>query len=143
MKEGIFVVPQIIQLPKDQDFNTQINLAERRVWKSFENICRNFLCDEKVENYCEIVQDLISSYSSVACNKSQKLTFLHSHLDFLPGNMGAIYNEHFKRIHQDISQIEKRCTGKLSPNMLADYYWSVVRWMLTGKNKGQKKTVSG
>ena len=69
MKEGIFIGPQIIQLPKDQDFNTQLNLAERRAWKSFENICRNFLCNEKVEDCCEIVRDLISSYSSVGCNK--------------------------------------------------------------------------
>jgi hypothetical protein len=55
--------------------------------------------------------------------------------------MGAIYNEHGKRFHQNIPQIEKRCSGKLSPNMLADYCWSLIRETPTGKNKGQKKSV--
>jgi hypothetical protein len=38
MMEGIFVGPQITQLLKDQDFNTQLNLAERRAWKAFEKV---------------------------------------------------------------------------------------------------------
>jgi hypothetical protein len=66
MIEGIFIGPQVTQLLKDQDFNTQLNLAERRSWKAFEkNVCRNFKHNEKVENYSEIVQELISSYSSL------------------------------------------------------------------------------
>jgi len=62
-------------------------------------------------------------------------------MDFLPENMGAIYNEHGKQFHRDISQIEKRCSGKLSPYMLADYFWSLIMETPTGKNKGPKKSV--
>jgi hypothetical protein len=46
-KEGIFVGPQIAQLSEDQDFCTILNSTERRAWKTFENICRNFLGNEK------------------------------------------------------------------------------------------------
>jgi hypothetical protein len=36
--------------------------------------------------------------------------------------------------------MEKRHTGKWSPNMLADYYWSLIRETPTGEYKRQKKT---
>jgi hypothetical protein len=41
MKEGIFVGPQMT-LFEDQDFSTKLNSTERRAWKAFENVCRNF-----------------------------------------------------------------------------------------------------
>jgi hypothetical protein len=46
MKEGIFVGPQIKQLLEDQDFCIKLNAVERRAWKAFENICRNFQGNE-------------------------------------------------------------------------------------------------
>jgi len=50
--------------------------------KAFKNVCRNFLGNEKIENYSEIVQGLISSYSAMGCNISLKLHFFHSHSEF-------------------------------------------------------------
>jgi len=61
VKEEIFVGPQIAQLFEDQYFSTELNSTEGRAWKSFENIFRNFLGEEKAENFCEILQELISS----------------------------------------------------------------------------------
>jgi hypothetical protein len=49
---------------------------------AFENVYRNFLGNEKVENYTEIVHELISSYSTMGYNMSLKLHFLDVHLDF-------------------------------------------------------------
>ena len=43
---------------------------------------QKFLGNEKAENYNEIVHDLISLHSAMACDMSLKLLFLHSHLDF-------------------------------------------------------------
>jgi len=80
-----------------------------------------------VENYREIVQELISSYSAVGCNMSFKLNLLHSHLDLFPENTEAMFNERGKKFNQDISQTEKRYSGKCSPNMLADYSWNLAR----------------
>jgi hypothetical protein len=65
MNKGIFIGPQIKQLFKDQDFSTKLNSTERISWNAFENICRNFLGSEKVENCSAIVQELISSYSAL------------------------------------------------------------------------------
>jgi hypothetical protein len=77
-----------------------------------------------VENYSGIMQELISSYSAVGCNTPLKVNFLHSHLDFLPENMGAVSGEQGERFQQNISQTGKRYSGKWSPYMLADYCWT-------------------
>ena len=97
MKEGIFIGSQTKQLLENQEFSTELSSTERRAWKAFENICRNFLGNKKVENYSEIVQELISLYRAMVCNMSLKRHFLHSHLDFSPENMGAISDEHGKK----------------------------------------------
>jgi hypothetical protein len=93
-----------------------------------------------VENDSEIVQELISSYSALGCNMSLKLHILHSNLDFFPEKMEAVLDEHGKRFNQDISQTERRYSGKCSPNMLAEYCTDLVRETPTGKYKRQKNT---
>jgi hypothetical protein len=84
MKEGIFVGAQITQLFEKQAMSKNLTSTGRRPWKVFGNFCRNFLGNEKSENYGEILQEPISSYSAVGCNVSLKLNFPHHHLNFLP-----------------------------------------------------------
>jgi hypothetical protein len=45
---------------------------------------------------------------------------------FLPENMGAVSDEHGEMFRQDVSQREKRYSGKWSSDMLADCCWSIV-----------------
>ena len=59
MKEGIFIGSQTKQLFVNQEFSTELNSTEWRAWKAFENICRNFIGNKKVENYSENVQERI------------------------------------------------------------------------------------
>jgi hypothetical protein len=82
MKEGIFFGPHNTQPFEDQYFSIELNPAERRAWKLFENVCRIFIGSEQAGHYSEIMQKLISSYSAVGCNVSLKIHFLHYHLDF-------------------------------------------------------------
>jgi len=58
-KGGISVGPQNTQLFEDQDFSTKLNYTERKALKASENVRRNFLRNDKAENYSEIVQELI------------------------------------------------------------------------------------
>jgi len=53
---------------------------------------------------------------------SQKLHFLHSHLNFFPENCGAVSDEHGERFHQDICSMEKRYQGKWNCAMLAELW---------------------
>ncbi|UYV67940.1 hypothetical protein LAZ67_5002553 [Cordylochernes scorpioides] len=111
IKEGIFVGPQIRELQQDGNFQNSLNEVEAAAWNSFRNVCKNFLGSVKVENYRDIVNDLLLSYKALGCNMSLKIHFLHSHLDFFPDNLGAVSDEHGERFHQDISSMEKRYQG--------------------------------
>ncbi|UYV82275.1 hypothetical protein LAZ67_21001540 [Cordylochernes scorpioides] len=141
IKEGIFVGPQIRELQQDGNFQISSNEVEAAAWNSFRNVCKNFLGSVKVENYRDIVNDLLLSYKAPGCNMSLKIHFLHSHLDFFPDNLGAVIDEHVERFHQDISSMEKRYQGKWSPAMLADYCWTLKRDLPQAKYR-RKSTVT-
>ncbi|UYV84737.1 hypothetical protein LAZ67_X003258 [Cordylochernes scorpioides] len=114
IKEGIFVGPQIRELQQDGNFQNSLNEVEAAAWNSFRNVCKNFLGSVKVENYRDIVNDLLLSYKALGGNMSLKIHFLHSHLDFFPDNLGAVSDEHGERFHQDISSMEKRYQVQVS-----------------------------
>ncbi|UYV75417.1 hypothetical protein LAZ67_13000191 [Cordylochernes scorpioides] len=94
----------------------------------------------KVENYRDIVNDLLLSYKALGCNMSLKIHFLHSHLDFFPDNLGAVSDEHGEGFHQAISSMEKRYQGKWSPAMLADDCWAFKRDLPQAKEAKTKET---
>ncbi|UYV61239.1 hypothetical protein LAZ67_1004007 [Cordylochernes scorpioides] len=112
IKEGIFVAPQIRELLQDGNFQNGLNEVEAAAWNSIRIVCKNFLGSVKVENYLDIVNNLLLSYKALGCNMSLKIHFLHSHLDFFPDNLGAVSDEHCERFHQDISSMEKRVPRK-------------------------------
>ncbi|UYV63994.1 hypothetical protein LAZ67_2006277 [Cordylochernes scorpioides] len=141
IKEGIFVGPQIRELQQDGNFQNSMNEVEAAAWNYFRNVCKTFLGSVKVENYRDIVNDLLLSYKALGCNMSLKIHFLHSHLDFFPDNLGAVSDEHGERFHQDISSMEKRYQGKWSPAMLADYCWTLKRDLPQAKYR-RKSTVT-
>ncbi|UYV73505.1 hypothetical protein LAZ67_10003849 [Cordylochernes scorpioides] len=86
IKEGIFVGPQIRELQQDGNFQNSLNEVEAAAWNSFRKVCKIFLGSVKVENYRDIVDDLLLSYKALGCNMFLKIHFLHSHLDFFPDN---------------------------------------------------------
>ena len=141
LKEGIFVGPQIRQVIRDENFNNTLNNVELSAWVAFKNVVSQFLGNYKAQNYAELVDDLLTSYKNLGCNMSLKMHFLHSHLEFFPANLGDVSDEHGERFHQEISCMEKRYQGKWSPQMLADYCWSLQRdapHMIYNRKSGAK-----
>jgi len=53
--------------------------------------------------------------------------------------MGAVSHERGERLHQDISQMGKKYSGKLNPNILVDSCLGLIRATPTGEYKKQKK----
>lgn len=127
LKEGVFIGPQIRKLLRDSGFDRVVCGKEKEAWEAFKLVATRFLGNNKAANYKELVENLIKAYKSLGCNMSLKVHFMDSHLDFFPLNCGAVSDEHGERFHQDISSMEKRYQGKLSPSMLADYCWGVGR----------------
>jgi hypothetical protein len=79
------------------------------------------------ENNKDAVADLVQSYTAIGCHMSLDVHLLDSHLDVFLEYPTAVINEYGQRFHQDISTMEKRYHGTLSPSMLADYCWTLRR----------------
>ena len=87
----------------------------------------NFLGNKKDPKYKVIIADMLEQVKLVGCNMSVKLHFLHAHIKFFPGNLGAVSEEQDERFHQDIKDMEKWHQGKWNENMLPDYCWMLKR----------------
>ncbi|UYV84544.1 hypothetical protein LAZ67_X002577 [Cordylochernes scorpioides] len=61
IKKGIFLGHQIRELLQDGNFQNSLNEVEAAAWNSFRNVCKNLLGSVKIENYRDIVNDLILS----------------------------------------------------------------------------------
>jgi len=127
IKEGIFIGPQLRQLMQEKQFDEDLNETEINAWLSFKRICIDFLGNHKGANYQDVVQDLWTSYKTMGYSMSLKTHFLESHFDFFPENLGEFSDEHGESLHQDIMAMEKRCQGKWTSSMLADYCWTLKR----------------
>ena len=142
LKAGVIDGPQIRMMGKDGNFVKTLNLLEKNAWDAFVEVSLNFLGNCRAENYKELVSDMLKNYQALGARMSLKIHFFHSHLDFFPENLGDVSNEHGERFHQDIAVMESRYQGRLSPNMMGDYCWTLQREEGQGgrrKCKNQKR----
>ena len=121
LKEGIFVGPQIREMLKDTDFEELLKLKELRAWEAFKSVRCGFLGNTRVPDYQACIEKLLKSYEDMGCRMSLKIHFLHSHLNFIPPNLGAVSDEHGERFHQDITKMESNYQGKWNPGMMGDF----------------------
>ena len=84
-----------------------------------------FLGNKSVDNYREVIDNLMSNCHAMGCRMSINVHFLHSHLDSFSPNMGAVSDEYRERSHQDIRVMEKRYQGSWDVSMMGDYAWQI------------------
>ena len=102
LKEGIFVGPQIREVPKDTDFEELLNLKELRAKEAFKSVCSGFLGNTRVPDYQACIEKLLKSCEDMGCRMSLKIHFFNSHLNFFLPNLGAVSDEHGERFHQTL-----------------------------------------
>ncbi|GBM64639.1 hypothetical protein AVEN_91708-1 [Araneus ventricosus] len=100
---------------------------EKQVWDAFYLVSTNVVRNDKAENHKDLVEDMLALFQDFDCNMSLKIHFLDSHLNFFPDNCGQVSDEHSKRFHQDIANMEKWYQGNWAMPMLADYCWTFIR----------------
>ena len=110
--------------------------------RPFQSVATELLGNYKADTYKQLMPNLLKSYKSLGYNMSLKIHFLHSHLHFFPLTCGKVSDEHEKRLHQDITVMEKRYQGKWNPSMLADCCWNVVMDDPAAESKRQAKKAS-
>lgn len=108
LKAGVFDGPQIRQLMRDSVFTSSMNKLETSAWLVFKKVTKNFLGNNKAENYREIVEEMLEHFKALGCKMSVKVHFLYSHIDYFPNNLGAVSEEQGERFHQDIKTMETR-----------------------------------
>ena len=77
IKEGVFVGPQIRKLILNDMFDKTLNETELAAWKSFKQVCLNFLGLHKSDNFEDVVANLLRNYHIMGCKLSLKVHFLH------------------------------------------------------------------
>lgn len=119
----------------------QWNLLEEGVkvsiYRKREAILTLFFAMEGELVYCHDIPGLMAElnlpYTPDQClphygmQHVAKTPFSPFSFGFLSRKFRSSIRKHGERFHQDITSIEKRYTGKWSPNMLADYCWNLIR----------------
>lgn len=67
----------------------------------------NFLRNTRRPDFKDIVQNLFEDFKNLGYNRSIKLYFLYSHIDYFTHNLSTVNNEKHEIFHQDIMEMEK------------------------------------
>ena len=127
LKAGIFDGSQIRQLIRDPEFENSTNEMELEVWKTFVQVVKNFLGNNKARNYAEHVNNMLTTFRILGCNLRVKIHYLFSHMDRFPENLGSMSDEQRERFHQDLKEMRTWYQGHWDAVMMADYFWNLKR----------------
>ena len=111
--KDVFVGFQIRKLIQNDMLDKILNETELAPWKSFKQVCLNFLDLHKSDDFEDVVANLLLNYHIMGYKMSFKVHFLHSHLLLFHENLGVVLDEHNERFHQDIAVIEKKVKTKV------------------------------
>lgn len=120
---GVLNGPDIRKLVASERFENLLSPFEREAFINLKLVIRNFLGNNRADNYREIVDNMLMSFKRINVNVSLKIHFLQQHIDFFRDNLGKISDEHGERFHQQIRLIETRFQGKNVESMLAEFVW--------------------
>lgn len=128
VKAGIFTGPEIRVIMEDEDFVTYLNEDEKDAWEALVKVITGFLGGNRVEEYKDLIEHMLSTFEAVGSRMSVKLHYLKSHLKSFKENNAHFSEEQGERFHQDLKPFERRYDGKKSKErMLGEYIWSIVR----------------
>ena len=120
---------------RDTKVTSKMNETEKATWVSFRNVAQNFLGNNKIPDYLNIVRKMVENLQKMGCLMNLKLQFLDSHLDYFPENLENYSDEQGERFHQDLKEMERRYQGRW--DLIANYFWMLQRETV---NKGKKRT---
>lgn len=81
----------------DKNFNEKLSEIDLEAWKSFEEVVKSSVSNNKNPNFEGIVQKIIEYFGNVGSTVSYKFHFLNSHLDYFSDNLGAVSKEQGER----------------------------------------------
>ena len=100
--------------------------VELEAWTAFVLVVKNFLGNNKARNYAGHVNNMLTAFRNLGCNRGVKMHYLFSHMDWFPENLGSMSDEQRERFHQDLKEMETRYQGRWDAVMMADYCWNLM-----------------
>jgi len=80
------------------------------------------------EDWKEKVDLLISALQAMGCRSvSNKIHLLFKNKDKFEGYLGIFFDEHGKRLHEEMQVLEKRFGRNANKEMLAECIWSAKK----------------
>ena len=70
---------------------------------------------------------MLACFEALGCRMSLKVHFLRTNLDYFAQNLGDMSEEHGKRFHQDIKNLETRYQGQWNAFVMATFPLSCAR----------------
>lgn len=123
VKSGVFDGPQR-QITESKGFPKKLTRTKEAVWNSFDPVVRDFLGNQKAEDYVELVETLVKNYGKMGCCcVFLDVHILEAHLSKTKENMGAYSEEQGERLLQGMLDFERRHVGSYDENMKGDYIW--------------------
>ena len=78
LKAGTFDGPQIRQLIRDPEFENPMNEMGLEAWKAFVLVVKNFLGNNKVRNYADLANNMLTAFRNLGYNMNVKMLYLFS-----------------------------------------------------------------
>ena len=125
-REGVFTGPDIRSVLRDEVFDCIITGDEQRALHAFREVVTGFLGNRRVDNYKDLVEELLSSYQKLGCNMSVKIQFRVLIWTSFQRTVVLSSDEHCEHFYQDITAMESRYKGKWSPSMLSNFCWTLM-----------------
>ena len=81
-----------------------------KAWVTLKDIIKYFLCNQRSNNYFEMISELLHCLEELGARMSIKIQFLSTHLNYFPNNCGDYSEKQGDRFHQDIATMENLLT---------------------------------
>lgn len=78
------------------EFPEKLTGKDKEAWKGSASMYQDFGANHKVENYVELVENLLESHGQMSCRISLKVHILDFHLDKFKENVEAYSEEQGK-----------------------------------------------
>ena len=127
IEAGILPGPEIRKLLYDEEFYNLMDQKHKTAWRSFKDLCEQFLGNHRSQNYEQVVENFLKSFKEIGANMTLKMHFFEAHLDHFAKNCGAASDEDGEKFHQEISELESWYAGRVTPGLLAEYVWFSVK----------------
>jgi len=110
---------------RDKRFENALIDMELVAWDCAKAVIDNVLGIHRSENWCILIEDMLTAFHSLNVRMSFKIHFLHSHVEKFAVQSPNESDEHGERFHQVTARLEHWYNGKKLYALLGNICWNL------------------